>query len=41
MGAGKPVPTELAGVYAVVRDEQRLQLEPKLPIAPPITAARD
>ena len=41
MSAGKPVPTELAGVYAVVRDEQRLQLEPKLPIAPPITAARD
>jgi hypothetical protein len=41
MGAGAPVPKPLAAVYAAVRDEQRLELEPKLPIAPAITAARD
>src|SRR2546429_416025 len=41
MGAGLPVPKQLAAVYAAVRDEQRVQLEPTLPIAPPITAARD
>jgi murein DD-endopeptidase MepM/ murein hydrolase activator NlpD len=41
MGAGTTVPKQLAAVYAAVRDEQRLLLEPTLPIAPPITAARD
>src|SRR5438309_8208743 len=41
LGAGTTVAKQLAAVYAAVRDEQRLLLEPTLPIAPPITAARD
>jgi len=43
MGAGTPVPQPLAGAFDAARDGFLAQLEPKtpLPIARPITAARD
>jgi len=44
MGAGTPVPKQLAGAFDAAREDLLLLLEPKtppLPTAPPITAARD
>lgn len=41
MGAGTPVPKPLTAAYDTTRDALLAQLEPGVPVAPPVAAARD